>query len=47
MIPTAFFIVKYSQPLVVGINGWIDLQSRDNNNNDVVVDAEVISKEDA
>jgi len=47
VLPTAAFIFKASQPLVVGINNWIDRQTSDIDEIPDVVDAELISKEDA
>tara|TARA_B100000700_G_scaffold300363_1_gene368423 strand:+ start:5613 stop:5930 length:318 start_codon:yes stop_codon:yes gene_type:complete len=45
VLPTAFFIYRGSQPLVFGINSWIDRKRNDYVNSQDVVDAEVISKE--
>ena len=47
VLPTAAFIFKASQPLVAGINSWIDRKTNDFVDLQDVVDAEVISKEDA
>ena len=47
VLPTAVFIFKASQPLVVGINSWIDKKTNEFVDMKDVVDAEVISKEDA
>ena len=47
VLPTAVFIFKASQPLVVGINSWIDNKTNDFVDMKDVVDAELISKEDA
>ena len=47
LLPTAIFIFKTSQPLVVSINSWIDRKTNDYDGIKDVVDAEVISKEDA
>ena len=47
VMPTAILIYKASEPLVVGINSWIDRGSQDVANSQDIVDAEVISKEDA
>ena len=47
VLPTAVFIFKASQPVVVGINNWIDKKKNDFVDLNDVVDAEVISKEDA
>ena len=46
VLPTAFFIYRGSQPLVFGINSWIDRKRNDYVNSQDVVDAEVISKEE-
>ena len=46
-LPTAVFIYKGSQPLVAAINSWIDRKTNDFVDSQNVVDAEVISKEDA
>ena len=47
ILPTAVLIYKGSQPLVAGINSWIDRKNNDFVDSQNVVDAEVISKEDA
>ena len=47
VLPTAFFIYRGSKPLVFGINSWIDQKRNDFVNSQEVVDAEVISKEEA
>tara|TARA_Y100001968_G_C19329568_1_gene703566 strand:- start:36 stop:359 length:324 start_codon:yes stop_codon:yes gene_type:complete len=47
VLPTAVFIYRGSQPLVVGINNWIDRKNTDFVEMKDVVDTEVISKEDA
>ncbi len=47
VLPTAVFIYKGSQPFVAGINSWIDRKNNDFVDSQNVVDAEVISKEDA
>ena len=47
LMPTAIFIFKASQPLVAGVNSWIDKTNNDFVEKKDVVDAEVISKEDA
>ena len=47
VLPTAFFIYRGSNPLVFGINSWIDQKRNDFVNSQEVVDAEVISKEEA
>lgn len=46
ILPTAVFIYKASQPLVLGINSWLDKKTNDFADMNEVVDAEVISKED-
>ena len=46
VLPTAFFIFRGSQPIVSGINSWIDRKKDDFVEAQEVVDAEVISKED-
>ncbi len=47
VLPTVVFIYKTSQPLVNGINSWIDSRGSNINDSQEVVDTEVISKEDA
>ena len=47
ILPTAVFIFKGSQPLVAGVNNWIDRKTNDFVDSQTVVDAEVISKEKA
>ena len=47
VLATAFFIYRGSKPLVFGINTWIDRKRNDYVNGQDVVDAEVVSKEDA
>ena len=47
VLPTAVFIFRGSQPLVSGINNWIDRKNNDFVDMQDVVDAEVISKEEA
>ena len=47
VLPTAVLIYRASQPLVAGINSWIDRKTNDFVDSQEVVDAEVISKEDA
>ena len=47
ILPTAIFIYRGSLPLVAGINSWIDRKSNDFVESQDIVDAEVISKEDA
>ena len=47
VLPTAFFIYKWSKPLVFAINNWIDRKRNAFVHSKEVVDAEVISKEEA
>ena len=47
VLPTAVFIFKASQPLVLEINSWIEKKATGSVGIKDVVDAEVISKEDA
>ena len=47
VLPTALFIYRGSQPLVIGINSWIDRKINNFVDSQDVVDAEVISKEDS
>ena len=47
VLPTAFFIYRGSKPLVFGINSWIDRKRNEFVDSQDVVDAEVISKEEA
>ena len=47
ILPTAIFIYRGSLPLVARINSWIDTKAHDFVESQDVVDAEVISKEDA
>jgi len=47
ILPTAFFIYRGSMPLVLGINNWIDRKRNEFVASKDVVDAEVISKEEA
>ena len=47
ILPTAIFIYRGSLPLVVAINSWISRKANDFVESQDVVDAEVISKEDA
>ena len=46
-LPTAFFIYSWSKPLVFGINNWIDRKRNEFVETRDIVDAEVISKEEA
>ena len=47
ILPTAIFIYRGSLPLVTGINRWIDKTTNEFSEYQDVVEAEVISKEDA
>ena len=47
VLPTAIFIYRGSKPLVFGINNWIDRKRNEFVDSKEVVDAEVVSKEDA
>ena len=47
VLPTAFFIYRGSRPLVFVINNWIDKKRNDFVDLKDVVDAEVISKDEA
>ncbi len=47
VLPTAIFIYRGSKPLVYGINSWIDRKRNEFIDSKEVVDAEVISKEEA
>ncbi len=47
VLPTAFLIFRWSKPFVNGINSWIDRKQNEFIDSQDVVDAEVISKEDA
>ena len=47
ILPTALFIYRGSQPLVLGINTWIDRKRNEFVDSQGVVDAEVVSEEDA
>ena len=46
-LPTAIFIYRGSQPLIIGINKWIDKKNNSFVDMQNIVDTEVISKEDA
>ena len=46
VLPTAFFIYRWSKPLVFGLNSWIDRRRNAYVDSKDVVDAEVISKEE-
>ena len=47
VLPTAFFIYRGSKPIVNGINNWIDNKRTEYVDSKDIVDAEVISKEEA
>ena len=47
VIPTAIFIYRASKPLVFGINSWIDRKRNEFVDSKEVVEAEVVSKEEA
>ncbi|AAQ00575.1 MULTISPECIES: membrane protein [Prochlorococcus] len=47
ILPTAILIYRGSLPLVNGFNNWIDRKANNFTESQDVVDAEVISKEDA
>ena len=47
VLPTAIFIYRGSKPLVFGINSWIDRKRNEFVDSNEVVDAEVVSKEEA
>tara|TARA_Y100001968_G_C19126688_1_gene604596 strand:+ start:207 stop:530 length:324 start_codon:yes stop_codon:yes gene_type:complete len=47
ILPTAFFIYRGSQPIVFGINSWIDRKRNEFVDSQNVVDTEVISKEES
>ena len=47
VLPTAFFIYRGSKPLVFRVNSWIDSKRNEFVDPQNIVDAEVISKEDA
>ena len=47
VLPTAIFIYRGSRPLVFGINNWIDRKRNEFVDLKGVVDAEVVSKEEA
>ncbi len=47
VLPTAIFIYRGSKPLVFGINSWIDRKRNEFVDSTEVVDAEVVSKEEA
>ena len=47
VLPTAIFIYRGSKPLVFVINSWIDRKRNEFVDSKEVVDAEVVSKEEA
>ena len=47
VLPTAVFIYRGSKPLVYGLNSWIDRKRNEFVDSQEVVEAEVISKEEA
>ena len=47
VLPTAFFIYRGSKPIVNGINNWIDKKRNEYVESEDIVDAEVISEEEA
>ena len=47
VLPTAIFIYRGSKPLVFGINSWIDKKRNEFVDSKEVVEAEVISEEEA
>ena len=47
VLPTAIFIYRGSKPFVFGINSWIDRKRSEFVDSKEVVDAEVISKDEA
>ena len=47
ILPTTIFIYRGSKPLVFGINNWIDRKRNEFVDSKEVVDAEVVSKEEA
>ena len=47
VLPTAIFIYRGSKPLVFGINSWIDRKRNQFDDSEEVVDAKVVSKEEA
>ncbi len=46
VLPTAFLIYRWSQPVVFGINSWIDQKRNEFVDSQGVVDAEVIPNEE-
>ena len=47
VLPTAIFIYRGSQPLVIALNSWIDRKRNEFVDSQVVVDAEVIPEEES
>ena len=47
ILPTAIFIYRGSKPLVFGLNSWIDKKRNEFVDSKEVVEAEVVSKEEA
>ena len=47
VLPTAIFIYRGSKPLVFGLNNWIDRKSNEFVDAKEVVEAEVVSSEEA
>ncbi len=47
VLPTAILIYRGSKPLVFSINSWIDRKRNEFDDSNEVVDAEVVSKEEA
>ena len=47
VLPTAIFIYRGSRPLVFSVNNWIDKKRNEFIDSREVVDAEVVSKEEA
>ncbi len=47
VLPTAIFIYQGSKPLVLSINTWIDRKRNEFVDSQEIVDADVVSKEDA
>ena len=47
VLPAAFLIFRASKPIVYGINNWIDKKKNEYVDSENIVDAEVISEDDA
>ena len=47
VLPTAIFIYRGSQPLVIALNSWIDRKRNEFVDSQVVVDAEVVPEEES